>query len=709
MPHSFRPARLALAGLGLLAGRIALAQPAAGEAAPAAVELPETSVTASPIATEDARSFAPVTVLRREDLATRPAQSLGDTLWTEPGLSATTFAPGASRPIIRGLGDFRVRLQENGFAAGDVSAFGDDHVVPLDPLSADRIEVVRGPAALRWGSQAIGGVVNLINNRIPLELLEPGAVRGRVSGAYNTGSRGFDGSASTDMRVGNFMVHGDLFGRTAGDYDIPGGGRQRNSSLDTDGQSFGLSYFFDQGFIGTSFERFRTFYEIPGGEQALSRTALDVEQLRWASRGEYRPLSGPFSSLSFRLGYTQYQHNEVGLEAGDDGSFAAGGRVVHGGFRNRLWDSRLEAQHVPVDTGIGTLTGAIGVSFEYERLRTTQEAYDFLPPNDTARLAAYVFEELALTDVLRLQAAARIESVSVNGATALFPAGYLATGDAQALTNFSAARAFAPKSVSLGLVRDLPWGMRARLTGQYVERAPGAAELFSRGGHDASGTFDIGNPNLRVESARTVELGLSRPAGALRFDGSVYFSQYGGFIYRALTGNSCDDTFASCGPGGGREFIQTNYSQRDARFYGGELSGQLDLLPIGDGMFGVSARYDLVRAEFDGGGNVPRIPPQRLGGGLWYRSPSWQASVDYLHAFEQTRTSENETRTPGYNLLNARIGYTARLEGRTPREIGLFVAGTNLLDVDMRNSASFKKDQVLLPGRTVRLLATMTF
>jgi iron complex outermembrane receptor protein len=673
------------------------------------VVLPEVSVTATPITSSGVGSFVPVTTLDQPEIVERSSRSLGDTLFTEPGMTSSSFAPGASRPIIRGLDNFRVRLQENGFGANDVSAFGEDHAVPLDPLTAERIEVIRGPASLRWGSQAIGGVVNVINNRIPTALPEE-AVEGRISGGWNTGTRGWDGVGSVNLRAGNFVVHADAFGRYDSDYRLPGGGRQLNSGVRTDGKSVGLSYFFDQGFIGSSISHFRSRYEIPGGEEAELRTNIDMEQVRWASRGEYRPGAGPFSNVAYWLGFTTYHHEEIGAEhdeGGDGGAADVDFSHVHGGFRNRSWDGRIELQHVPVTTGIGELKGALGVSFEQERLRTTGEFLEFLPPAQTDRYAGYLFEELGLTPSLRLQAAARLEFVRIDGATATFPAGNLPNNVDGEFENSPRRRDFVPMSVSLGALKDLPGSMQARVTGQYVQRAPSAAELFSRGAHDASGTFDIGDPGLRKEAAWTAEVGLSRQVGEFRFDTSAYLSKFNNFIYRALTGNSCGEEFGSCASGTDEEFLQVAYGQRDARFYGVEAKAEQDLARLGSGTFGVSGRYDFVRAEFTGGGNLPRIPPHRLGGGLWWRAADWSSSLDYLHAFNQNRTGENETPTKGYELLNARVSYTAQVNSGTALTFSLI--GSNLLDSDIRNVASFKKDEVLLPGRSLRLLLTMNF
>jgi iron complex outermembrane receptor protein len=229
-----------------------------------------------------------------------------------------------------------------------------------------------------------------------------------------------------------------------------------------------------------------------------------------------------------------------------------------------------------------------------------------------------VEEELTVRPTTRLQAALRLESVTVDGSTAAFPEDNLACDPDQELDNRARQRSFTPPSVSLGLLQDLPWDMTSRVTGQYVQRAPSAAELFSRGAHDASGTFDIGNPNLKLESAATAELGLARETGAFRFDASLFYSMFDGFIYKALTDNSCGESFGSCAANSDGEFRQIAYGQRNARFYGAEVRGELDLLRFDGGTAGLSGRYDFVRAEFDNdGGNLPRIPPHRLGGGVF--------------------------------------------------------------------------------------------
>jgi iron complex outermembrane receptor protein len=257
----------------------------------------------------------------------------------------------------------------------------------------------------------------------------------------------------------------------------------------------------------------------------------------------------------------------------------------------------------------------------------------------------------------------------------------------------------------------LPGDLVASVTAQHVERAPRAPELLSRGVHEATGTFDIGNPNLVTEVANSVEAGIRRAKGPLRFEATAFYTRFEGFIYRNLTGQTCEEDFASCAPGNAGELLQAVYAQRDATFRGAEIQAQFDVAPIGAGVWGVDGRYDIVRATFTDGTNVPRIPPQRLGGGVYYRDGQWFARVGLLHAYPQKDITADETETGGYDLLKAELSYTSKLRGDPDglAEVKFGVVGDNLLDDDVRFAQSFKKDEVLQPGRTVKVFATVKF
>jgi iron complex outermembrane receptor protein len=269
---------------------------------------------------------------------------------------------------------------------------------------------------------------------------------------------------------------------------------------------------------------------------------------------------------------------------------------------------------------------------------------------------------------------------------------------------------YTPKSASIGLIQNLPWDLVASITGQYVERAPKPAELFSGGGHDATVTFDKGNPNLNIEVAQSVEAGLRRAKGPVRFELTGYYTKFKGFIFRSLTGNTCDGDTAICGPGAG-DLNEAIYSQRDATFRGAEFQFQWDALPVANGMFGIDGQFDVVRATFTDGSNVPRIPPERLGGGVFWRNQNWLVRTSLLHAFSQNDITPVETPTPSYNLLKAEVSYKQVMNpaGAGIREINVGITGDNLLNEAIRNSVSYSKDEVLMPGRSVRVFANMKF
>lgn len=643
-------------------------------------------------------TFQSTTAITGREIQRSSAASLADLLSTLPGVSSSTFAPGASRPNIRGLDDYRVRVQENGIGSQDASDFSQDHAVPIDPLAADKVEVIRGPATLRYGSQAIGGVVSATNNRIPEKLVQDG-FSARFKGGASSVDNGLDGAVSLDASGNNVAIHADAYGRRAGDYRIPGG-VQANTRLHSEGQAVGGSYIFDGGYIGTAIQHITSLYHIPGVIDAPQNLRIDIEQTKWTSKGELRaPIEG-IDAVRFTFGASNYKHDELGLNGN-------GVDVVKNIIKNREVEGRFELDHAAVATGIGALTGTWGAQFGQRDLGTDGSLGGLLAPTKTNTAAAFGFEQIQFTDTLRMQAAARIENHIVKGMAPSFPADFLPPPNT--FSEEPARRTFTPKSASLGVLKDLPWDMVATLNAQYVQRAPAAPELFSRGSDGASGTFVIGNPDLKIETAQTAEIGLKRAKGQLRFETSLYYTRYQDFIFKQVTGNFCTDTFATCGAAG--PLTQVAYGQRDAIFRGAEVAAQLDVTPLGDGMFGIDGQYDIVRATFTAGTNVPRIAPMRAGGGLWWRSAEWYTRVGLLHAFAQNDVSFNETPTAGYNLLRAEVSYTHTFN-RTdsgPRDITVGLAGDNLLNERIRNHISFKKAEVLQPGLGVRVFTNVRF
>lgn len=642
-------------------------------------ETDEIVITASPLKGD--KVAVPVSKLDQGALDAKGGGSLGDILDGELGVAQSGFATGASRPIIRGLDNFRVRLQENGVSAQGVSALSEDHGAPLDPLSADHIEVLRGPAVLRYGSQAIGGVVTILNERIPTQLPDD-PLTGTAYGALSSVDNGREGALSLDGNLAGLAIHADGFIRRVDDYDLPdSSGVQRDSFLRSEGGTIGMSHIMDNGHIGVSGGRLTSTYGIP----AAGGLFIDMQQDR-------ANIAGSYNGLSFEGGWSDYKHDEV------DGATGAIGST----FNNEEWEGRAEYLFT-LENGADT---AIGVQASGRDLDAAGEGGELLAPVDSNAIALFGFHETPLHDRLTLQAGLRLEHLNHEGfgvipdrldqANAAAPQNIDAFGRAQdrdfTLTSGSAALVFAPDDMrlfSLGL--------------NYAERAPAPSELYSKGPHEATETFEVGDPTLNEERALSVEahMELDRDDRQVTFD--LFYTHFDGFIHKSFTGFVCDDDFDSCGAG--TELTQIQFAQEDARFYGGEVA-VTQWLGHAHGMrVGFEGSFDIVRARLDQGGNVPRITPMRLGGGVIAAGDTLSASVNLTHTFKQTRVAVNETRTKGYNNLSAQIVYTPPSHDNLT--IGL--VGKNLTDDAGRNHVSFKKTGVVLPGRNVRLYVRAGF
>ncbi|MDP3690676.1 TonB-dependent receptor [Bradyrhizobium sp.] len=741
--RSVRPARAPVRVSRAAPGRNR--EPAAPQPSPVAA--PQQGVL--PIVTDQ---FATVTVIPNEEIRRSDGTTLGDLLFSKPGITSSSFAPGAAtRPIIRGLDVNRVGIVENGIGGGGVSDLGEDHFVPIDPLATNQIEVIRGPAALRYGSTSIGGIVSATNNRIPDALPSCAATPFRTYGlptkaplanmqsgpcmtvetrtAVSSVDRGTEGGILLDAGGGNFAIHADAYGRRSGDYNVPSqpylfepaapfNGRQPNSAAQAAGASIGGSFIFDGGFIGAAITQNDSLYRIPGIEASDHQARIDARQTKLTAKGEYRPDSAAIEAIRFWAGATDYKHSEIALaDLADPTSLG-----VRQSFTSKDQEGRVEVQLMPFNARFASVTTAFGLQAGHQELTAsspddpTSPLNGLFNPNSNNRVAGYVFNEFKFSEVTKAQIAGRIERVNLSGTTPDFASEVFDLNVDPAGIGAATPRNlhFTPKSASVGLIQDLPWGLVASITGQYVERAPKPAELFSRGPHEATVTFDIGNPNLGIETAKSIEIGLRRATGPLRFEATAFYTKFNGFIYRRLTGNTCEDVACvdPADPASPLELNQAIYSQRDATFRGVEFQSQLDVGQFHGGIWGVESQFDVVRATFSDGTNVPRIPPVRAGTGLFWRDANWLARINYLHAFAQNHIAVvGETPTAGYNLLKAEISYKTRLDPSWfgAREMMVGLVGNNLLNENIRNSVSYNKDEVLLPGIGVRAFANLKF
>lgn len=643
----------------------------------------EIVVTATPITNSDAAPARPAARIEREEIWRSGGTSLADALAQMPGVTQSSFAVGASRPVIRGLDNFRVRVQEHGIGSHDVSAVSEDHGVPLDPLSSTAIEIVRGPATLRYGSGAIGGVVTTLNNRIP-RFAPDQLLTGEAYGSFSTVDSGYEGGVLLDGGMNGVAVHADAFTRTTEDYDIPiAPGTQTFTRSEAWGAAGGVSAVGDWGFFGASFARFESDYDIPAPEDPDEFLGIDLEQTRIRVGGELDdPLEG-IESVRLDGGYSDYQHKEI-----------EGGVDVGSIFDLNEFEARMEIEH----SHIGIVHGAFGLQGGTREISAAGEGGELLAPTDSHNFAAFVFEEIDLSDRTVIELAGRIEHVSHKG-TAIDSMG----------NEFGADLGFWPWGVSAALVHDLDQGWSVALSGQLVERAPDILELFAKGPHEATETFEIGNPGLEKEKARSIELRLVREGEGLRVNASAFFTHFDGFIARTLTGVECNEEFDTCGMADPMEEVldQLVYIQRDANFWGGEFVASAPVVKFLDAVVRLEGRLDFVRAEFTGGGDLPRIPPLRYGGALEIENERGLfGRISLLRVTRQDHIAANETETAGYSLLDAEIAQRLNFAGIN---LDFAILGRNLLDDTVRNHVSFKKADVVLPGRSVRFVVRTAF
>jgi len=634
-------------------------------------ELETIVVSASPI-TQDRNYLATIVgTVDRSQILQSGGASLADALVNEPGVLGTSFAAGASRPVIRGFDANRVRVLENGIGSFDVSDVGPDHGVPIDPLSTQRIELVRGAATLRYGSQAIGGVVNAIDNRVP-ETLPEKPVNAEVTASYGSVADSRDVSALVDARAGDFAIHADGFGRRADDYSIPGG-TQGNSYINGDGYSLGGSYFFGDDHIGVGAVHYDSTYGIPS-----DTTYIDMKQDKQMLRSSFAGGGDTFKRVTFDAGNASYEHSEIDPDTGE----------ILSTFKDNEWDARVESLFGKTGPFSGS---ALGAQFQSKDFSALGEGANYLLPTTTRSQALFAFGEVPLGKAVRLQTGARVEHVDISGTPA---------------SDVPTARTFTPLSGSLGLVFDASASTRLGLTLTSAARAPGQTELFARGPHDGPGTFETGDPALDEERANSLEGTLRFNHERVGFEGSLWYTSFSNYIFGELTGRTCDDE-GVCVPDDSQELKELNYRQVNATFRGAEGKATFGLGDTANGKLELDLLADYVRATIDnGGGNVPRIPPYHVGVGLHWDGARFDGGVTVRYSAKQDDVAFAETPTDSFTSVDAHFGWRPM-----PQHAGveLAVVGRNLTDTVQRNAVALNKDDVILPGRDLRVVVRASF
>jgi iron complex outermembrane receptor protein len=647
----------------------AAATPAVNAAEEDVQKLEDVVVTA-PLQDKAAESAVPATVLSDEELRLKVGHSIGDTLKNELGITSQSFGPGVGTPVIRGQSGPRVRVLNNGIGSNDVSAISPDHATSVEPLLAERVEVLRGPATLLYGSGAIGGVVNVIDNRIPNKLPEK-----LLGGALEQRFDSTSDETSTVLKIeggkSNLAYHLDGFYRDRNNLDIGGSAIDVNAAQATDPSlnvtqntqgyinntaahaisgSAGVSLVGDPGFAGIAVNRLENNYGIaPDGTGETSR--IDLKQDKYDFKSE---LKDPFKfaeSLRMKLGYTNYKHTEIA--DGEPGSF----------FTNKTYESRLELTHNP----LGIFRGMVGfqaIAGDFAAIdKSTNEV--IVPQTLSNSYGVFAVESFDI-GAFANQLGIRVED------TTLEPLGLASLN-------------YVPVSASASSLWNINDSNSLNLAITRSQRAPQVQELLANGFHDATRSFEVGNVNLREETSYNLDLGYKFKSDWVKAQIDLFHNWAGDYIYQQRNGEFVD----------GAPVLETR--QNDATFMGYESKLVFPLLQNRHGMVDLTLFSDFTRGQFVNGRDVPRMPPLRFGFQLDYTKGDWNTNLRLTRGEAQTHSGDNDTATAGYMLLN--LGTQYQVMDLRDADVMIFAKANNLLDENIRNSTSYLRNFAPEPGR----------
>lgn len=647
-------------------------------------------VTANPLERPYSKFTQPVTVLSGSELNRKLEPTIGETLTKEVGVRSTYYGPNASRPVIRGLGGDQISILQNGVGNLDASTTSADHNIAIDPLSAETIEILRGPAALLYGSKAVGGVVNIIDNRIPNKPIEE-KVTGVTDLKYNSANNERSAAILLEGGVENYAWHLNSFKRSTDNIDIPGYARSSaerasepledgegeerdsldNSQSDTHGVTVGVSRFFDKGYYGISYTNYNSDYGVPGythsheehGEEEEEEheeeenTTIDMKQHRLDIAGMYEQPIEQVKSIKYKIGFSNYKHQEI-----------AGG-IASNIFKNNGFDSRIEIAH----NEFGPFEGAFGVQSSKSDF-STSGAESFLPSSTTYTNSAFIYEELPL-DKLSIQLGARIDFQDIRV-------------DQDAAFTDVESKDELTTSASLGASYQLPKDYFFVVSTFYTERAANAEELYSNGEHHASQTYEVGDQNLDVQKSVGLDVSLRRNSKNIKGEVNLYYNYFQDFITSTPTGEEDSES----------EFPIYNYVNLPAEFFGLEAKAIVKSLDTKTESLSFEVRGDYVEGRNrETSEDLPRIAPARIGASAIYERSKTSYRIDADYTFKQTKVASYELPTDGYTMLGASIEHKFDL-GSTSSIF--YIKGSNLLNQEARNHVSFLKDTVPLPARS---------
>lgn len=654
------------------AGALALAAASAHAADDAAAkDLDEVVVTGAPYIVSLKSTITSVNVVKREELDLAPPAGLGDVLAHLPGVRSSFFGPGASRPVIRGLAGPRVQVLTNGVGEIDASGLSPDHQVASDPQEAERIEVLRGPSALAYGGSAIGGIVNIIDERIASRF--QAGVHGRALASYSSVDDGRQVSGQAAAGVAeHWTFTADGVHRVSDDYEVPVDPLSRrlaaslglpapsrddthvpNSYSRLDAYGAGLSYVGDKGWGGVAIKRTSSNY----GSPAEDTVHIELHQTRVDTRGGYDINLGPFEKLKFAGGYSDYKHTE--FEGPDPGTT----------FLSKGEEGRVEL----VQGNRDGWQGAVGFQALHRNFNAIGEEA-LIPKTNIDEAGVFTLQRLD-RETWGLEGGLRV--------------------DRRKLDSLKGERAFTNLSGSLGAFVRPAEGLFLGLSVSRTSRAPTEEELFSLGAHPATAAFEVGDGTLSKEVSYAADASLHYTRGSWTLDLHGFYVDYRSFI--DLTPDGTVDAASG--------FQVFRFIEGGAEFYGTEVEAAYTVWQDGERSFRLEGAGDYVHGDTDAGPAV-RIPPWSAAARGVYDGGWWSGTVEVRHVAAQHRTAAFESPTGGYTLLNASL-VVRPIKGDP--DLKLFIDGHNLGNVEAREHASFLKDIAPLPARSLRVGAGYAF
>ncbi len=718
-------------------------------------------VYATPLHSSNIESANPISVLTGDELRLKQASTLGETLKNEVGVHSTYFGPVASSPIIRGMDGPRVLVTQNGLDAGDASRVGPDHLVTSETATAQQIEVLRGPSTLFYGSGAIGGVVNVVDTRVPTTLDSNFDYMLK----HNDVASEDEASFALNTSTGQFAFHLDGFWRDGDNYEIPGYAESENAHHDEDhddheeehdeheeelgsygtlassaskssGFTVGTSYILDNGFVGFSVGQMTREYDIPGHSHGHEEehdeheedhdeheegVYADLEQTRLQMLSELTFEKSFFNKLTSKLAYTDYEHQEI---EGDE---------IGTTFKNEMTEARFDLFHKEYNGW----KGAFNFHYKDSDFEAIGEEA-FTPPSGTTSYAFAWLEEKHLSDNVLVQLGLRFEHVEIEADDSMLEHHDEHEEDhdeheedhdeheEEHDVHFET-QEFDPISLSAGLVWEYEHGYNLGLSVAYSQRAPSAAELYSNGPHIGTSSyelgalyevhleddevhFELGDQEVELETSKSIDLTLRKFEGDFGFVVSAFYNQIDDYYFQANTG-----LYAADGHDEHEEDHDEHEEDHDEHEEDHEEHEE-EGLPVyifqqhDVNMYGIEAEFvyqwndafkttlftDYIKAEIDGGGNLPRIPPMRFGGQIDYVENNFAANLSVTHYFDQDDAAELETETDGYTMIDANFNYY--LDG-IGSDFVVFVKANNITNEEARVHTSFLKDLAPLPAR----------